>query len=468
MGASHVHELLSKAGEYGYGALALTDANLCGALEFARQAGSLGIRPITGGELTQTDGSRIVLLAKDHQGYGNLSRLFRQANAHDPTFRDLADAPGWRELTELAPQLTHAPRSLGQHVGGMILSSQPIPELVPTRAGAMASRYIMDWNKDSVADANFAKIDLPSLPVLDQLEEALNLAEAREGARPDLSLIDPADPAVYDLINAGRAKGVFLLQSPAQLKMAQRLKSRSLLDLAYQVALIRPGVGVQGSAVSQFVERYRHGAPWEYDHPLEQRALERGYGIIVWQEQVVQLIMDVAGMTAAQADEIRRAFAKPNNAHLIAQHRQRFLEMAALRGVPEDVGERIFAKINGQYMFPESHSHAFAITDYQAAWLKKYHPVEFFVALVNNQPMGFYPMETLKQDARRFGVPFLNPDVNRSGGDCVPWEESVLLGLRFIKDVGAASANVIVSERQRHGPYAGLADLVFSQSGNVS
>ena len=377
-----------------------------------------------------------------------------------PGFRDRVDAPGWRELTELAPQLMHAPRSLGQHVGGMVLSSSPIPEMVPVRAGATPGRHIMDWNKDSVADANFAKIDLLSLPVLDQLEEALDLIEKREGARPDLSRISAEDPAVYDMINAGRAKGVFLLQSPAQLKMAQRLKSRNLLDLAYQVALIRPGVGVQGSAVSQFVERYRHGASWEYNHPLEERALKRGCGVIVWQEQVVQLIMDVAGMTAAQADEIRRAFAKPNNHHLIAMHRRRFMEGARSNGVPEEVAERIFAKINGQYMFPESHSHAFAVTAYQAAWLKRYHPVEFFVALVNNQPMGFYPVETLKQDARRFGVPFLNPSVNRSGVDCVPCGDSVLLGLRFIKDVGAASAQAIVEEREGHGHYAGTADLV--------
>ena len=266
----------------------------------------------------------------------------------------------------------HAPRSLGQHVGGMVLSSSPILEMAPVRAGAIGGRYIMDWNKDSVADANFAKIDLLSLPVLDQLEEALDLIEAREGRRPDLARISPSDPAVYDMIGQGKSKGVFLLQSPAQLKMGQRLKSRNLLDLAYQVALIRPGVGIQGSAVSQFVERYRHGDAWEYDHPLEERALERGCGVIVWQEQVVQLIRDVAGMTAAQADEIRRVFARPNNAHLIAMHRLRFLEGARGKGVPEDVAERIFAKINGQYMFPESHSHAFAITAYQAAWLKRY------------------------------------------------------------------------------------------------
>ncbi len=400
-----------------------------------------------------------------------LSLLSKQLHSQDaaaleyemrelPTFRERLEAPGWRDLIELAPQLMGAPRGLGQHVGGMILSSAPIPEMVPVRAGAMEGRYIMDWNKDSVADAGFAKIDLLSLPVLDQLEEALDMIETRDGHRPDLSRIDPRDPKVYGLINQGKAKGVFLLQSPAQLKMGQRLLSRDLQDLAYQVALIRPGVGVQGSAVSQFVDRYRHDAPWDYDHPLEERALERGYGIIVWQEQVVQLVMDVAGFTASQADELRRAFARPNNAHLLEGLWQRFLEGAKSKGVPEDVARRIFAKLNGHYMFPESHSHAFAITAYQAAWLKRYHPVEFFVSLMNNQPMGFYPMETLKQDARRSGVPFLNPCVNRSAGRCIPEGGSVLLGLEFIRDVGPESARLIVSERERGGRYAGPGDLV--------
>ncbi len=386
--------------------------------------------------------------------------LLRQEMLALPAFRDRVDAPGWRDLAQLAPQLMHAPRALGQHVGGMVLSDSPIPAMVPIRAGATDGRYIMDWNKDSVADAGFAKIDLLSLPVLDQIDEALDLIEARDGRRPNLATIDPEDSAVYDMINAGRSKGVFLLQSPAQLKMGQRLRSRNLLDLAYQVALIRPGVGVQGSAVSQFVERYRRGAQWGYDHPLERRALERGYGIIVWQEQVVQLVMDVAGITAAQADEIRRAFTRPNAEHLIAMHRRRFLEGAKTNGVPEDVAMKIFEKINGHYMFPESHSHAFAVTAYQAAWLKHHHPLEFFVALMNNQPMGFYPMETLKEDARRFGVPFLNPCANRSRVRCVPDGGSVLLGLQLIGNVGAESAGTIVAERERGGPYSGAGDLV--------
>ena len=453
----------------------------------------------------------------------DLRLLSKRIHSHDgarlreemeqlPAFRDKVEAHGWRDLIALAPQLMNAPRGLGQHVGGMILSDSPIPEMVPVRAGAMEGRYIMDWNKDSVADANFAKIDLLSLPVLDQLDEALDLIEQREGTRPDLSRISPEDDGVYDMINAGRSKGVFLLQSPAQLKMGQRLRSRRLLDLAYQVALIRPGVGTQGSAVSQFVDRYRHGAEWEYDHPLEERALERGYGVIVWQEQVVQLIMDVAGMSAAEADEVRRAFARANNEHLIEMHRERFLEGARSNGVPPDVAETIFGKINGHYMFPESHSHAFAITAYQAAWLKRYHPLEFFVTLINNQPMGFYPVETLKEDARKFGVRFLNPCINRSKvraapedgdpgsplplaggavaerlrgslgasradtdrpdgtpsafgtspceGEGRPPDHAARLGLGMIKDIGPESAKLIVEERDARGPYSDAAELV--------
>ena len=377
-----------------------------------------------------------------------------------PEFSGSLETASWRNFVELAPQLLGAPKSLGQHVGGMILSSSPIPEMVPVRAGAMEGRYIMDWDRDSVADAGFAKIDILSLPVLDQIEEALDLIERSGRERPDMSRIDPGDTDVYDVINEGRCKGVFLLQSPAQLKLARRLLSRNLLDLAYQVALIRPGVGAAESAVSRFVERYRYGAEWEYDHPLEERALERGYGIIVWQEQVVQLLMDVGGLSASEADGVRRAFAKSSNSHLMAMYRRRFLEGALNNGVDRETALKVFEKVNGQYMFPESHSHAFAITAYQAAWLKRHHPLEFFVALMNNQPMGFYPMETLKQDARRFGVPFLNPCVNRSQSKCVPENGSALLGLGLVKDVGPESAKLIVEEREARGPYIGAGDLV--------
>ena len=431
--------------------------------EFAVLTGAVSTYSVKG--IIQDLGKALGLPKED------LRMLSKQLHSHDardlrgemlelPAFREKVDAPGWRDLLDLAPQLMHAPRSLGQHVGGMVLSDSPIPEMVPIREGAIEGRYIMDWNKDSTADAGFAKIDLLSLPVLDQIEEALDLVEEREGHRPDISAIDPEDAGVYEMLSEGRSKGVFLLQSPAQLKMGQRLRPRNLLDLAYQVALIRPGVGVQGSAVSKFVDRYRHGVEWDYDHPLERRALERGCGIIVWQEQVVQLISDVAGMTTSEADEIRRAFARPNSDHLVAIHRLRFLKKAVANGVPPEAAERIFDKVNGHYMFPESHSHAFGVTAYQAAWLKCHHPLEFFVALMNSQPMGFYPVETIKEDARRFGVPFLNPSVNRSGVKCTHHTDSLLLGLGKVRDVGEESARVIVEERERYGHYSGAGDLV--------
>ena len=431
--------------------------------EFAVLAGAVSTYSVKG--IIQDLGKALGLPKEDLR---MLSRQLHSHDAHDlksemlelPAFREKVEAPGWRDLLSLAPQLMHAPRSLGQHVGGMVLSDSPLPEMVPIREGAIKGRYIMDWNRDSTADAGFAKIDLLSLPVLDQIEEALDLVEEREGVRPDISAIDPDDPAVYEMLGQGRSKGVFLLQSPAQLKMGQRLRPRNLLDLAYQVALIRPGVGVQGSAVSKFVDRYRHGAEWGYDHPLERRALERGCGIIVWQEQVVQLISDVSGMSTSEADEIRRAFARPNSDHLIAIHRRRFLEGALANGVPKDIAERIFDKVNGHYMFPESHSHAFGVTAYQAAWLKCHHPLEFFVSLMNCQPMGFYPVETIKEDARRFGVLFLNPCVNLSGVKCSSHNGSVLLGLGKVKDVGEESARTIVEERERLGPYSGAGDLV--------
>ncbi len=431
--------------------------------EHAVLAGAIGTYRLKGviqdlGKALGLPREQLRLLSR--QGLSGDARTMGEEMRQMPDFKDKMDTPGWRTLAELAPQLIGAPRSLGQHVGGMVLSSSPIPETVPVRAGAMDGRYIMDWNKDSVQDAGFAKIDILSLPVLDQIEEALDLIEERTGERPDMSRISPKDAAVYDMINEGRSKGVFLLQSPAQLKIAQRLRSRNLRDLAYQVALIRPGVGMQGSAVSQFIDRYRHGVEWDYDHHLEERALERGCGIIVWQEQVVQLLMDVGGMSAAQADEVRRAFARPNSEHLITAHWQRFLEGARKNEVPDGTAKKIFGKVNGHYMFPESHSHAFCITAYQAAWLKRYHPTEFFTALMNSQPMGFYPMETLKQDARRFGVPFLNPCVNRSEEKCIPKGDSVLLGLRFIRDVGEAGADRILWERERGGGYTGAGDLV--------
>ena len=196
--------------------------------EFAVLAGAVSTYSVKG--IIQDLGKALDLPKEDLR---ILSKQLHSQDARDlrgemlelPAFRDKVEAPGWRDLLALAPQLMHAPRGLGQHVGGMVLSDSPLPEMVPIRESAIEGRYIMDWNKDSTADAGFAKIDLLSLPVLDQIEEALDLVEERQGIRPDISAIDTEDDGVYGMLSEGRSKGVFLLQSPAQLKMGQRLQA---------------------------------------------------------------------------------------------------------------------------------------------------------------------------------------------------------------------------------------------------
>ena len=183
--------------------------------------------------------------------------------------------------------------------------------------------------------------------------------------------------------------------------------------MAYEVGAVRPGVGVN-DGVTQFIKRRVHKVPWAYDHPLEKRALERTLGIILFQDQVNQVAIDVAGFSHSEADQLRRAFTRKSNEALVRQYWDKFKEGAMDNGVPEPVAQKIFKKFNGHYMFPESHAFAFGVTAYRMSWLKHYYPLEFFVGIFNQQPMGFYNLETLKEDARRYGVTVLNPDINAS------------------------------------------------------
>ena len=174
----------------------------------------------------------------------------------------------------------------------------------------------------------------------------------------------------------------------------------------------------------------------------------------------MQLGMDVGGFTAAEADQMRRAFGRRNGAAMVASYRRKFLAGAGERGVPEPVAEAVFGKFNPHYMFPEGHALAFAFTAYQMAWLRRYHPLEFFVALFNEQPMGFWDLDTLKQDARRLGLRVAHPDVNRSELLCTPeGEETLLLGLTFVKGVDARLGETLLRAREA-GEFRDLPDLL--------
>ena len=377
-----------------------------------------------------------------------------------PEFRGNVDAPVWRDLIDLAAQLDGFPRYLAQHPGGMVISSEPLIDMVPVQKGAIDGRYLCHWDKDSIDDAGFVKIDFLALGALSQMQEALQLIQQRSGKAVDISRIDFEDKAVYDMLCSADTIGIFQVESAAQIQTITRIRPRNLVDMAHEVGAVRPGVGVN-DGVTKYIRRRQSLEPVTYDHPLEQRALERTHGVILFQDQVNQVAMEVAGFSALEADQLRRAFLRRSNEALIQAYWEKFREGAAKRGVDEETARRIFKKFNGQYMFPESHAVAFGVTAYQMAWLKLYHPLEFYVAIFNQQPMGFYSLETLKEDAKRHAIRVLNPDVNRSREKCIPEGEVLRLGFLNVASVGPETAETIVQAREKKGgPFPSITEFM--------
>ena len=241
-----------------------------------------------------------------------------------PNFKDKIDAPVWRDLIRLAAELDGFPKYMGQHPGGMILSSTPLTDIVPVQRGAIEGRYVCQWDKDSIDDAGFVKIDFLALGALSQLQDAVELIKQRTGKRIDMSRIDFEDAEVYDMLCKGDTIGIFQVESAAQMQTITRLRPRNLLDMAHEVGAVRPGVGVN-HGVQEYLARRSKRKPVTYDHPLEKRALERTLGVILFQDQVNQLAIDVAGFAPSEADRLRRAFGRRHNEELIEQYRQKFL-----------------------------------------------------------------------------------------------------------------------------------------------
>ena len=391
--------------------------------------------------------------------YGHASSL-AQEMASQPGYRDKVNAPGWRDLVRLAGELDGFPKYLAQHPGGMVIGSTPLTDLVPIQPGAIDDRYVMQWDKESIEDAGFVKIDFLALGALSQMQEALDLIEGRTGYRPDLSRIDFEDKDVYDMLCRADTIGIFQVESAAQMQTITRIRPRNLVDMAHEVAAVRPGVGVH-DGVSKYIRRRNGLEPTLYDHPLEIGPLERTHGIILFQDQVNHVAMAVARFSPLEADQLRRAFGRRNNVHLIKAFWENFRTGAGLNGVDEDTAWRIFKKFNGEYMFPESHAFAFGVTAYQAAWLKYYYPLEFYAGLFNQQPMGFYNQETLKEDAKRHGIRVLNPDINRSHQRCVIEGEALRLGLISVASVGPVAAEAAIVARNEGGPFTSIGEVML-------
>jgi error-prone DNA polymerase len=391
-----------------------------------------------------------------------------------------AASPRWKALLWLCEDAMGLPRHASQHSGGMVIATAPLVEVCPIVPAAMAGRQIVQWDKDSCADAGFLKIDLLGLGMLSAVERCVEEVETARGERLDLSRIPLDDAETYESIRAAETTGVFQIESRAQMQMLPRTQPRNLEDLTVQVALVRPGP-IQGGAVHPYIERRKRlredpGYEVPYEHPSLVPVLEETLGTIVYQEQVLEVAIAFAGFTPAEAESLRRAMSRKRSQQAIDEHHQRFLAGAAAKhGASAELAQRIWEQIQGfsGFGFPKAHSAAFGLLAYQSAWLRIHHGPEFLCSLLNEQPMGFYPPDSLVHEAQRRGIRVAPPDANRSRALChveSPRREGmrgglvVRIGLGYVKGVRGEEMEALVAERERSGAYRGVAELA-SRSG---
>ncbi|WP_344104805.1 error-prone DNA polymerase [Myceligenerans crystallogenes] len=319
------------------------------------------------------------------------------------------------DVLDLADRMMRLPRHLGIHSGGMVMCDRPVIEVCPVEWARMEGRTVLQWDKEDCADAGLVKFDLLGLGMLTAIRYAFESVREHTGQRLTLHGLPEDDPAVYDLLCAADTVGVFQVESRAQMATLPRLQPRCFYDIVVEVALIRPGP-IQGGSVHPYINRARGREPVTFPHPLLEKSLGRTLGVPLFQEQLMQMAIDVAGFTPAESDQLRRAMGSKRSAERMEALRARLSAGMTANQVPADVQAQIYDKLKAfaDFGFPESHAYSFAYLVYASAWLKVHHPAAFYAGLLAAQPMGFYSPQSLAADARRHGVRVLRPDVNAS------------------------------------------------------
>ena len=381
---------------------------------------------------------------------------------------------------ELASQVLDFPRHLGIHSGGMVMADRPLIEFCPIEWARMEGRSVLQWDKDDCAAAGLVKFDLLGLGMLTMLHLAVDMVREVEGVEIDLATI-PQEREVYDLLCAADTVGVFQVESRAQMATLPRLRPRCFYDLVIEVALIRPGP-IQGGSVHPYLRRRNGEEPVTYPHPLLESCLAKTLGVPLFQEQLMQMAIDVAGFTPAESDQLRQAMSSKRSVQRMVRLRTRLMSGMAERGITGEVADEIARKLEAfaNFGFPESHSVSFAYLVYASSWIKYHYPAAFAAALLNAQPMGFYSPHTIIRDARRHGVAILGPDVNESRRDAtlVPRPDSmppvgrpvrgyhgvqsvhaIRLGLRSVRGLHDALCDHVDDERAQR-PFVDMEDFV--------
>ena len=374
-------------------------------------------------------------------------------------------------LLRHANEICDFPRHLTQHVGGFVITQDRLDEIIPIVRTGMEERRMVEWDKDDLDRVGILKVDILALGMLSCLRRAFGLIETHYGRKLDLAgLHRDQRPEVYDMICRADTIGVFQIESRAQMSMLPRLKPRKFYDLVIEVAIVRPGP-IQGDMVHPYLRRREKLEKVEYHGPEMKKILERTLGVPLFQEQVMQIAIDVGGFTPAEADQLRRAMATFKRTGTLDQHKSRMIEGMVARNYPREFAERCFRQVEGfgEYGFPESHAASFALLVYASAWVKTYYPDVFCAALLNSQPMGFYGPGQLVRDARDHGIGIRQVDINHSDWDCTlepePFDprrmarrhnsmagvilssHAVRLGLRQIKGFRESDAQILIAHR---------------------
>jgi len=378
-----------------------------------------------------------------------------------------------RQAVMLARALEGFPRHLSIHVGGFVLSAEPLYEVAPVEPARMQGRTVVPWDKDDLDALGFFKIDVLGLGMLTAIRKCLVLLHedgvlGGEGEFDPLEVITripPEDARVYDMICRADTVGVFQIESRAQMSMLPRLRPRCFYDLVVEVAIVRPGP-IQGGMVHPYLERRNGEQPIASPHPDLWPILERTLGVPLFQEQVMQIAIVGAGYSGGEADQLRRDMAAWKKTGRLMRHRQRLLDGFAEKGISAEFGAALFEQIKGfgEYGFPESHAASFALLVYSSAWQKAHYPAYFACALLNSQPMGFYSPSSIVQDAQRHGVTVRDVSIAHSFYDCTlePLEEdarALRLGLRLVKGLGEGAARRIEAARAERA-FSNLDDLL--------
>ena len=346
--------------------------------------------------------------------------------SHAPPAGEEAPTSRWGWLVKLAEEAYGLPRHLSQHSGGMIVSTRPLIDCCPVLPAAMEGRQLCQWDKDSCADAGFLKIDLLGLGMLSAVERCVESIARTRGECIDLSRIPFDDPATYSAIQEADTMGVFQIESRAQMASLRRTRPETLDDITIQVAIVRPGP-IVGGAVNPYIARrqkLREDPSFQvpYDHPALEPVLRDTLGTIIFQDQVLEVAMAFAGFSPGEAEGLRRAMSRKRSAAALEAHHERFVAGAAqTHGADPAAAERVWEMVQGfsGFGFPKAHGAAFGLLAYQSTWLRVHYKPEFLCALLNEQPMGFYPPDSLVHEAQRAGgIELLAPDVNHSAVEC--------------------------------------------------